>query len=386
MAGSSFQFLTAADIRFGRGQAQSAITDLADLGGALLLVHGANHERADWLHDALTKRERLVTRFAVPFEPDIDLIEKGIAMARAAQVEAVIAIGGGAAIDAGKALAALIPAHRALLDHLEVVGQGLPLDADPLPFAALPTTAGTGAEVTKNAVLSVPDASRKVSLRDSRMLPNIAIIDPSLTDNLPPAVTLASGLDAITQVIEPYLSSKVNWMTDALCRSAIPNGLEALVALMKGKNEEARDRLAWTSLAGGLALANAGLGAVHGLAGVLGGATGAAHGTLCGALLPHVLAANHDKARHMEDNTDLFARFEQVQGWIAGALDCAPEQAYQKLRDWSQDNGLPSLCELGMKQDQVVEIARASLASSSMRGNPVALTRVDLETILLAAS
>ena len=382
MTGTSFRFMTATDIRFGRGVARAALPELAGMATSVLLVHGKNGARADWLHDALQDKGVLVTRFAIPAEPDIDMIEKGLAVARAAQIGAVIAIGGGAAIDAGKALAALVPAHRSMMDHLEVVGAGLPLDVAPLPFAAIPTTAGTGAEVTKNAVLAVPEARRKVSLRDPRMLPNLAVVDPVLMDNLPRSVTLASGLDAVTQVIEPYLSCKANRMSDAICRDAIPLGIKALVTLMEDEDASARDDLAWTSLCGGLALANAGLGAVHGLAGVLGGMTGAPHGAICGRLLPFVLEANHEHLRAQDDKAPALARFREVEEWIGDALGVMGEFACDRLRAWAADQGLPGLTSMGVREEYLPEIAAASEHSSSMKGNPLPLDQDKLQRIL----
>ena len=268
-----FALATATEILFGRGQASHAAARVAGMGRRVLLVYGRDAGRAVWLADALARQGCAVTGFSVPREPDTALIEDGLDAAAGAQV--VAALGGGAVIDAGKAIAALGPATRPIMDHLEVVGRGLPLDHPPLPFAAIPTTAGTGAEVTRNAVIGVPEQRRKVSLRDARMLPRLAIVDAALTDGCPRAVTLASGLDAITQVIEPFVCTRTNPWTDALCRDAIPRGLSALRRLMQGEDPDARDDMAWVSLCGGLALANAGLGAVHGLAGPLGGRTAA---------------------------------------------------------------------------------------------------------------
>ncbi|TGN43847.1 iron-containing alcohol dehydrogenase, partial [Paracoccus liaowanqingii] len=269
----AFAFATATEILFGRGQADLAPARVAALGRRVLLVHGRNPSRSAPLAGALRALGCEVTAFAVPSEPDMARVASGLTMAAGSQV--VVAMGGGAVIDAGKAIAALVPATRPMLDHLEVVGQGLPLDHPPLPFVAIPTTAGTGAEVTRNAVIGVPDHARKVSLRDARMLPRLAIVDPGLTDGCPRAVTLASGLDALTQVIEPFVCTRANPLTDALCRDAIPRGLAAIARLMQAEDAGARDEMAWVSLCGGLALANAGLGAVHGLAGPLGGLTGA---------------------------------------------------------------------------------------------------------------
>ncbi|MFV0333132.1 MAG: iron-containing alcohol dehydrogenase [Tropicimonas sp.] len=377
----NFSFATATEIRFGRGQAAAALPEVATLAERLLLVTGSQPARAGWARDGLVAQGRQVTVFSAPGEPDIAMIAAGVVAARQAGAQAVLAIGGGAAIDAGKAIAALVPAHRPVLDHLEVVGKGLPLDVPPLPFVAMPGTAGTGAEVTRNAVIAVPEARRKVSLRDRAMLPRLAVIDPGLTESCPRAVTLASGLDAITQVIEPYLCTRANPMTDALCRSAIPAGLSALARLMEKEDPQARDAMAWVSLCGGLALANAGLGVVHGLAGPLGGLSGAAHGAICGALLPHGLALNNRRASAHE----ALARFAEIRGWIAAALGGTPRDAYERLADWARAQGLPGLDAQGVDAGVRLQAAADAGASSSMRANPAELSVTDLEALLDAA-
>lgn len=374
-----FAFATATEILFGRGQAGHAAARVAHLGQRVLLVHGRDPARAAWLAEALAAQGCAVARFAVPREPDVDLIADGLLVAQGAEV--VVALGGGAVIDAGKAIAALVPAVRPMLDHLEVVGQGLPLDNPPLPFVAIPTTAGTGAEVTRNAVIGVPGHRRKVSLRDARMLPRLAIVDPALTDGCPRGVTLASGLDAITQVIEPYVCTRANALTDALCRDAIPRGLAAIRRLMEAEDPRARDEMAWVSLCGGLALANAGLGAVHGLAGPLGGLTGAPHGAICGALLPHVLLAN----RRATTDADTVARLDQIARWIGAALDApmasVPEAA-RALADWSHRAGLPALSALGIGPEAQAAAAEAAASSSSMKANPAALNAGTLRRVM----
>lgn len=367
---SVFSFLTAQEIRFGRGAAQGLAAEAARRSPRALLVHGANASRADWLVDALAAQGVATARVACGKEPDIPLVEAAVETARAHGAGVVIALGGGAAIDLGKAVAALAPATRPLLDHLEVVGKGMPLDVAPLPFLAAPTTAGTGAEVTKNAVILSPAHRRKVSLRDARMLPALALVDPALTDGTPRAVTLASGLDAVTQAIEPYVSRKANRMTDALCRDAILPGLKALVRLMEAEDPGARDDLAWTSLCGGLALANAGLGAVHGLAGVIGGAAPSApHGAVCGALLGPILQANEAAL----SGAAAAGRLAEVRGWIAAALGCGAAEAPGALAAWASANGLPGLGAMGVAEAELEEIAAAAGASSSMKGNPVDL-------------
>lgn len=379
-----FAFATATEILFGRGQVAAVPARAATMGRRALLVHGRDPSRSLGLAQAMRSAGLQVAGLSVASEPDMEMIEAGVAEARGIGADLVVAMGGGAVIDAGKAIAALVPAARPMLDHLEVVGQGLPLDADPLPFVAIPSTAGTGAEVTRNAVIAVPAERRKVSLRDARMLPRLAVVDPALCDGCPPAVTLASGLDAITQVIEPYLCTRATPLTDALCRDAIPRGLAALRRLMGAEDPAARDEMAWVSLCGGLALANSGLGAVHGLAGPLGGLTGAAHGAICGVLLPHILTAN----RRAITDRPLAARLEEVGGWIGAALD-APDadlcEAAARLAAWSTAAGLPTLSALGIDFAAHALAAEAAASSSSMKANPVALSVEDLRAAMAAA-
>lgn len=377
-----FAFATAGRIVFGRGKAVEAPGLITRLGNRVLLVHGRAPERAAWLSDALQDAGAQVTAIACPGEPTLLMLQEGLAVARSAKVEVVVSLGGGAAIDFGKAIAALVPADGNVLDYLEVVGRGLPLPAPPLPFIAIPTTAGTGAEVTKNAVIGVPEHGRKVSLRDDRMLPDIALVDPALTDGLPKSVTLASGLDALTQVIEPYLSSRANPLTDALCRDAIPRALPALQQLMRGEDATARDAMAWVSLCGGLALANAGLGAVHGFAGVIGGATGAAHGAICGTLLPHTLRALRVKAAR---GSVCALRLGEIEGWITDALGCTEDAAFETLAEWGLKHGLPTLSRLGVDPLDFPKLSEMARASSSMKASPIMFSIDELESILVAS-
>lgn len=377
-----FGFATATEILFGRGQMDSMPPRIAALGQRVLLVHGSTPARSEGFRKALIAAGCQFEGFAVAAEPDMAMIETGVAQARDFRADVIVSFGGGAVIDAGKAIAALVPATRPMIDHLEVVGQGLPLDHTPLPFVAIPTTAGTGAEVTRNAVIGVPEHRRKVSLRDARMLPRLAVIDPALCDNCPRPVTLASGLDAITQVIEPYICTRANPLTDALCRDAIPRGLRALQRLMNAEDQYARDEMAWVSLCGGLALANSGLGAVHGLAGPLGGLTGAAHGAICGVLLPHALTLN----RRLAVEPQYTSRMDEVGAWIAtifGGTDLV--SACAALAQWSQQSGLPKLSQLGINPEDQHLAAKSAASSSSMKANPAPLSTDDLLSIMQAA-
>ncbi len=361
-------------ILFGRGEAAKAPALIRAFGARGVLVHGANPARAAWLVDALGPG---VLSAACHGEPTLQDLETALTAARAHRPDWVVSLGGGAALDLGKALAGLIPAPDGPMEHLEVVGKGLPLKVAPLPFIAIPTTAGTGAEVTKNAVIGLPDLGRKVSLRDDRMVARIAIVDPGLTDGCPKAVTLASGLDAITQVIEPYVSIKATPYTDALTLPAIVGALGTLSRLMTDEDPEARDRMAWISLCGGLALANSGLGAVHGLAGVIGGLTGAAHGAICGALLGPVLEANRKAA-----TSGARSRLDRVCFELADQLGGRAEDAPQDLQAWARASGLPDLAALGVKAEDHARIAQAALEASSMKGNPVGLSDAILRDVL----
>lgn len=375
---AAFAFALPGRCSFGRGAARAAPAQIRAYGARGVLVHGANPARAAWLLDGLRAEGAEVLAIACGSEPTLPMLEAALARAKGFGADWVAALGGGAALDLGKALAGLIPAPGGIMDHLEVVGRGLPLAAAPLPYIALPTTAGTGAEATRNAVIGLPDHGRKVSIRDERMLPRLAIIDPALTDHCPRGVTLASGLDALAQVIEPYVSAKATPFTDALTRPAIGPGLRALVRLMQAEDAAARDSLAWVSLCGGIALANGGLGAVHGLAGVIGGVTPAAHGAICGAALGPVLAMNRD---HAPDP----GRVNEVCAQIAAVLGGTAQEAPAALAGWAREAGLPGLQAQGLDPARHAAVAEASLASSSMKGNPFAPTVAQLCEVLRKA-
>ncbi|RGP38560.1 iron-containing alcohol dehydrogenase [Pseudotabrizicola alkalilacus] len=376
----SFTILQPPRILFGRGQVANAPNLIRSFGTCVLIVHGGSTRHVPKLVDALVKLDAEIQCFPCPGEPTLSMLEDALNWTKGFAPQVVVAIGGGATLDLGKALAALIPAPGGPMDHLEIVGKALPLHAPPLPFIAIPTTAGTGAEVTKNAVIGLPDHGRKVSLRDDRMIARVALIDPALTDGCPWPVTLASGLDAVTQGIEPYVSVKATPYTDAIALPAIAPALRALMALSMGEDAEARDALAWTSLCGGLALANAGLGAVHGLAGVIGGTTGAPHGAICGALLGPVLTMNRARS-----TGDARTRLDHVCALLAEVLDCTAETAPEALATWAHQAGLPRLSALGVRPEDHAAIAAAAEGASSTKGNPVVLGQGDLCKVLVGA-
>ncbi|MCV2874827.1 iron-containing alcohol dehydrogenase [Rhodobacteraceae bacterium XHP0102] len=380
-----FQFMSAAQIRFGRGIVDEDLaSSIVGFGTKVLLVTGRSGVRHAGAQAMVTRLAPIET-VTIASEPDLKTIEAAVMQARGLGVDIVLSIGGGAVIDAGKAIAALIPAPHPALRYLEVVGEGRALDYAPVPFVAIPTTAGTGAEVTKNAVIFVPEHNRKVSLRDDRMLPVLAVIDPCLCDGMGRAQTMMSGLDALTQVVEPYLCTRANPFTDALCRDAIPRAVSGLRRLSDafdrdGDDPLARDDVALASVIGGLALANAGLGAVHGLAGPAGGYL-AQHGLICARLLVPVLLANEARA----ESPALRGRFADLRAWMGDAFGVSPEMAFEALARFIEGQNLPRLGQAGLPADKIAQIAQAAASSSSMKANPVDLTASDLTEILREA-
>lgn len=374
---AAFNLLTPAEIVFGRGRIAQLDERAAALGKRALVVHGSNPGRLADVFEGL-KSVEIVQTLSVTKEPELSALLAAIDQGKSLGVDLVIGIGGGSVMDSAKVLAAMLNSDTELMSHLEVVGDGLPLAAQRLPLILVPTTSGTGAEVTRNAVIDIPNAQRKVSLRDKQLLPDLALIDPALTDHCPRSVSLHSGLDAVTQVIEPYLSSRANLFTDMLCREAIPKGLRALKQLMPEESEQARDALAQVSLFGGLALANSGLGVVHGIAGPLGGLCGAPHGAICGALLPAGLAANRDAVQSVEHK----ARIDQVMNWIAEVFEVSQAEALPRFRAWIVASGLPGLASIGVTEEHIQAATQAAASSSSMKANPVVLPSETIERIM----
>ncbi|MFN3407557.1 MAG: iron-containing alcohol dehydrogenase [Limisphaerales bacterium] len=381
-----WEFATAARVLFGPGVRREIGPLAREFGRRALVVTGARPDRAAELLALLRAAGLEADVFPVSGEPTVATAETGVARARERACELVIACGGGSALDAGKAIAALLTNPGPVTDYLEVVGRGQPLGAPPVPFIAIPTTAGTGAEVTRNAVLAVPERRVKVSLRSPLMLPRLALVDPELTLALPPNVTAATGLDALTQLIEPYVSCRANPMTDALCAAGIPLVARALPrAFANGHDLAARTDMAQASLWSGMALANAGLGAVHGLAGPIGGRFTAPHGAVCAALLPHVFAVNWRAVRERGANPPLSARFAAIARWLTGQESAEPEDAGRWLGERVREFGIPPLRHYGIAEGDFDELITQSAAASSMKGNPVPLTPGEVRGILRAA-
>ncbi|MFM8323115.1 MAG: iron-containing alcohol dehydrogenase [Chloroflexota bacterium] len=381
-----FEFATATRIVFGVGVFQQAGRLASELGRRALLVCGQSPDAARPLEALLEAAGVSTVLFLAGGEPSLELIEQGIDLARREACDLVIGFGGGSAIDTGKALAALLANPGPVLDYLEVVGRGRPLQADPRPYIAIPTTAGTGAEVTRNAVIGVPSERVKVSLRSPRMLPRLALVDPQLTVTLPPAVTAATGMDALTQLIEPYVCAVPNPLVDALCKEGLPRIARSLRrACQDGADLAARQDMSLAALFGGLALANARLGAVHGFAGVLGGMYPAPHGAICARLLPGVTAANLDALQQRAPDHPALRRY----GELAELLTDAPPDQPGRLVDWLsglvEDLHIPRLARYGVQPGDFAEIVEKSARASSMQGNPLRLSPEELTAILAGA-
>jgi len=379
-----FEFATATRIIFGAGTLRQIGPLAAEMGRRALLVTGSHAGRAAGLIEQLSAAGITVSPFVVTGEPTTDLARQGVQAGRDAGADLIIACGGGSALDAGKAIAALLSNGGDPLDYLEVIGAGRPLTQPALPFIAIPTTAGTGSEVTRNAVLGSPGHRVKVSLRSPLMLPRLALVDPELTYDLPRAVTISTGLDALTQLIEPFVSHRANPMTDAFCREGIGRVARALPrAAADGQDTAARADMALGALWGGLALANAALGAVHGLAGPLGGMLpDAPHGAICAALLPHVLAVNVAALRQRPVDGAGLARFDEAARLLTGRPDARAADGVAWLHDLCAALAVPGLATFGLTRDHFPELIAKAVVASSMKGNPVALTEDELLEIV----
>jgi alcohol dehydrogenase class IV len=383
-----FNFKTAGEIRFGKGAFNEIGAMVADWGKKALVVGGGTHTEPIRvaLYDQFDEHGIAHATHHVTSEPATDNVKAGVEMARDSGCDFVVAVGGGSVIDAGKAIAGLLTNDGAPLDYLEVVGKGQKLANPAAPYLAAPTTAGTGTETTKNAVLYVPEHAVKVSLRSPYLYPKVAVIDPELTYSMPPSVTASTGLDALTQVLEPYVSRLATPLVDALVRNAIPLAAEYLPrAYHDGSDVEAREKMAYVSLIGGLALANAGLGAVHGFAGVLGGMLRAPHGLICASLLPYVFPANVIALSRRHPDHWAIPRYREIAVWLTGKDDATVNEGAAWLADLCEELKVPPLGELGLTEDMIPDAVEKSTKSSSMRKNAIPLTEEELTGILEAA-
>ncbi len=376
-----FEFSTANRIVFGPGTISELAALAAAFGSHALVVTGADPSRARQ-HLAALESAGIACRYlSAPGEPSVDYVREGAQAARYANF--VIGFGGGSAMDAAKAIAAVAPNSGEPLDYLEVVGRAQPLENAPLPFIAVPTTAGTGAEVTRNAVLGSSETRVKASIRSPLMVARLAVVDPDLTNALPATVTATTGLDALTQLIEAFVCNRANAVSDLFCLDGLRRASKALpVAYENGLDRAARTEMSLASMLSGLALASAGLGVVHGFAAPLGGMLNAAHGALCAAVLPHGTAVNIRALRQRAPQHPALDRYRQIAAFLTQSADVQPEDAIDALTHLCGRLKILPLREQGLSAADIPEVVEKAAAASSMKANPLPLTPAELTEVL----
>ncbi|MFL2860670.1 MAG: iron-containing alcohol dehydrogenase [Pontiellaceae bacterium] len=379
-ATTTFQLCTPTKLFIGIGSLAKLPALAADLPTPIVILTGPRKTRHEALWEALAS---LPEHHLIPLEnqgePTADHLQTLTQIAREKGAQSIIAMGGGSAIDMGKALAAMLTNTHSLTSYLEIIGDGNPLDQPPAPMIAVPTTAGTGAEATRNAVIAIPAANVKVSLRHSSMIPDSVIVDPILTISAPPNITAATGLDALTQLIEAFCSNRSHPLTDALCRSGLTHLANALqTAYHEGDHLGARSTMAYAALLSGIALTHVGLGSVHGLAGPLGGRLGTPHGEICATLLPNAIQTNLHALHERQPKHPAIAKYDEAAALILNQ----PNATNRHLCDWIQETliemRIPTLQQAGLTPDQFLPTLQQAQQATSMKCNPIELTQNEL--------
>ncbi len=378
-----FEFATTARIIFGSGKF-SMIGGLAkDLGSRALIITGTPQVITSQLADMLVAESVISSTIRISHEPTIDDLQQFIEIAKQAAPDFIIGIGGGTALDASKAIASLLKNPGDVLEYLEVIGLGKPILNPSLPLIAIPTTSGTGSEVTRNAVVESMQHHLKVSLRSAYLLPRIALIDPELTLSLPQSITAYTGMDALTQLIEPYTCNTPNPIVDVICLEGIRRVARSFYqAYDHGDDQNAREDMSLAALLGGIALANARLGAVHGFAGPIGGEISAHHGAICASLLANVMSANKLAMRSRQPDHPALERYRIVAQILCNDPSASADAGIDWIRAFCSHAAIASLAKLGLREDQLPTVIDRSLYASSMKGNPITLSEEELRNIL----
>jgi alcohol dehydrogenase class IV len=348
-----------------------------------LVVTGGSPERAEPAFRRLAEEGIDSSRISINGEPTVGILNEALNQAREYNPDLVIGFGGGSAMDTAKAISALIPNKGSVLEYLEVIGKGRQLQHPPVPCIAVPTTAGTGAEVTRNAVLKSEDHGVKVSLRSPLMYPRIALVDPELTISMPPQVTASTGMDALAQLLESLVSKNANPITKSLCAEGIKRATRSLqIAYHNGSNTDAREDMSLASLLSGITLTNAGLGAVHGIAGPLGGMCSVPHGAACAILLPFVVEINVRALEERSPESPSLSGYMSAARLLTGADSAGIPEAIQWLLHVCKDLKIPPLSQYGFHAALIPELAARSQNASSMKANPVSLTIEEIHKII----
>ncbi len=380
-----FEFLAPHRIVFGPGVAPGAPDAAASLGTRAFVITGGDPDRAAWLFKACAEKRLPTVQFSVRGEPTLAAVRAGTAAARGARCDVIIAVGGGSVLDSGKAIAAVLSNGGDPLDYLEVIGGGQTLRKPALPCIAVPTTAGTGAEVTRNAVLASSEHGVKASLRSPHLLPTVAVIDPELMQSMPPGVTAATGLDALTQLIEPFVSPAATPLTDHFCREGLSRARALRRAYANGADLGAREDMALASLLGGFALAHAKLGVVHGCAAALGAKLHAPHGAICARLLPYAMTANVAALSERAPGSPAIARYEQIARILTGMPEATIADGIRWVHQLVMDCRVPALREHGLTEDRISMVVAEAQRASSTKGNPIPLSDAELDGLLRQA-
>jgi alcohol dehydrogenase class IV len=370
-------------VRFGAGRISEVPEALAGLGASrVLVITGRTTARADAIRAALTEADIASVVFGVATEPSIERVRAAVGLISETGCDAVLGFGGGSALDVAKAAAVLATSGTDPLEHLEVIGAGRPIDRPGLPCVAVPTTAGTGSEVTRNSVLS--GGGVKASLRSPLLLPQVAVVDPDLLAGLPQPTIAASGMDALSQLIEPLLSVRANPFTDALARDGIRRSARSLRRAYQDGMEDAgvREDLALVSLFGGMCLANSGLGAVHGIAAAAGARLSAPHGAVCAAVLAAAMEVNLRALRNRAPDHPALRRMAEVATLVTSQSEATPEDAIAWLQELTAALSIPGLASYKLSEDKIPAVVTAAQKATSMRGNPIELSNAEVTEIV----
>jgi alcohol dehydrogenase class IV len=378
-----FDLAVPADVRFGAGRVSEVPEALLGLGASrVLVITGRTTSRADAVRSALREAGVPSIPFGVATEPSIERVRAAVELLTEAGCDAVLGYGGGSAIDVAKAAAVLATTGTDPREHLEVIGAGRPIERPGVPCVAVPTTAGTGSEVTRNSVLS--GGGVKASLRSPLMLPKVAMVDPDLLVGLPAPSIAASGMDALSQLIEPLLSRRANPFSDALARDGIRRSARSLRRGYEDGMEDAgvREDLALASLLSGMCLANSGLGAVHGIAAAAGARLNAPHGAVCAAVLAAAMEVNLRALRDRAPEHPAIERMAEVATLLTSQPDASPEDAIAWLQELTAVLSIPGLASYGLNDVEIEAVVTAAQKASSMRGNPIDLNDTEVSEIV----
>lgn len=388
----SFQVTRLPNIVFGAGEIRRAGQFAMQYGPRVLLVTGARSFRdtPHWLklNRDLEERGAQVEELVVSGEPSPQLVDAAVRDFYRAEIQVVVAIGGGSVLDAAKAIAGLLPHGNSVMDHLEGVGPERPYRGPAVPLIAIPTTAGTGSEATKNAVLSVRGADGfKKSFRDEQLVPKLALVDPELLASCPRPLIAANGMDALTQLLESYVSVKANPFSDALAWSGLETVRDGLLPWYEGAADAAaaRSRMAYGALISGITLAQVGLGSVHGLASPLGAFFPIPHGVVCGTLVAAATAINIRALQSRAPQHPSLEKYAQVGRLFSGNAeqsdDAARAALVTLLSAWTERLGLPRLAYYDITARDFPRII-AACRGSSMKTNPIVLEDREVEEVL----